>query len=154
MTSNRIKAYLDENAVKYVSIQHSPAFTAPEVAQSVHVAGRDFAKTVIAMIDGAPAMIVLPATRRLILPDVREMFESEEVRLATESDLRELFPDCEVGAMPPFGNLYGLTVYVAASLAHERRIAFNAGTHTEVIEMAYEDFDRLARPRIIDLVTT
>jgi len=154
MTTNRLKAFLDANGVKYVSIQHSPAYTASGVAASAHVAGRDFAKTVVVRIDGRPALLVLPATRRLLLHELREMFETEEVKLATESEIRDLFPDCEVGAMPPFGNLYGMEVHVAASLACEREIAFNAGTHTEVIKLKYEDFDRLAKPRIIDLVTT
>jgi Ala-tRNA(Pro) deacylase len=154
MPTNRLKAFLDEHAVKYVSIRHSPAFTATEVAMSAHVAGRDFAKTVIVKIDGAPAMLVLPATRRLLIHDLREMLETDQVKLATESEIRALFPDCELGAMPPFGNLYDMPVHVAASLTHEREIAFNAGTHTEVIKLAYADFDRLVRPRVIDLVTT
>lgn len=154
MVTPRLKAFLDEHAVKYVSVQHSPAFTAAEVAASAHVAGRDFAKTVIVKIDGTPAMLVLPATRRLLLPELREMFESEQVKLATEPEILAWFPDCELGAMPPFGNLYGLIVHVTAALARERAIAFNAGTHTEVIKMAYADFDRLVKPRVIDLVTT
>jgi Ala-tRNA(Pro) deacylase len=154
MATSRLKNYLDEYGVKYVSIQHSPAFTAADVASSAHVAGRDFAKTVILKIDGVPAMLVLPATRRLLLHEVRELFESEQVKLATESEIRDLFPDCELGAMPPFGNLYGIVVHVAVSLTHEREIAFNAGTHTEIIKMAFDDFDRLVRPRVIDLVTT
>jgi Ala-tRNA(Pro) deacylase len=154
MVTPRLKAFLDKNAVKYVSILHSAAFTASEVAASAHVAGRDFAKTVIVKIDGVPAMLVLPATRRLLLPELREMFESEQVKLATESEILTWFPDCELGAMPPFGNLYGLAVHVTAALAHEREIAFNAGTHTEVIKMAYADFDRLVKPRVVDLVTT
>jgi len=154
MVTPRLKAFLDKNAVKYVSILHSAAFTASEVAASAHVAGRDFAKTVIVKIDGVPAMLVLPATRRLLLPELREMFESEQVKLATESEILTWFPDCELGAMPPFGNLYGLAVHVTAALAHEREIAFNAGTHTEVVKMAYADFDRLVKPRVVDLVTT
>ena len=154
MTTNRLKAFLDENGIKYWSIRHSPAFTASEVAESAHVAGRDFAKTVIVKIDGAPAMLVLPTTRRLLLHELREMLGTEDVKLATESEIRTLFPDCELGAMPPFGNLYGMPVHVTASLAQKREITFNAGTHTEVIKLNYEDFERLVKPRIIDLVTT
>lgn len=154
MATKRLKTFLEQNGVHYVSIPHSPALTATEAAASAHVAGRDFAKTVIVKIDGIPAMLVLPATRRLLMPELREMFESEQVKLATESEILAWFPDCELGAMPPFGNLYGLTVHVCASLAREREIAFNAGTHQEVIKLAYEDFDRLVKPRIIDLVTT
>mgnify|MGYP001554365732 FL=1 len=99
-------------------------------------------------------MLVLPATRRLLLHELREMLATEDVKLATEPEIRHLFPDCELGAMPPFGNLYGLPVHVTSSLAHEPEIAFNAGTHTEVIKLKYEDFERLVRPTVIDLVTT
>ena len=154
MLANRLREYLDQHGVKYVTIKHSPAYTAAEVAASAHVAARDFAKTVIVKIDGLPAMLVLPATRRLLLHELREMFSTEDLKLATESEIRRLFPDCELGAMPPFGNLYGLDVHVTASLAREPEIAFNAGTHTEIIKLGYEDFDRLVRPRVIDLVTT
>lgn len=154
MAAQKLKAFLDQEGVKYLTVQHSAAYTASEVARSAHVAARDFAKTVIIRVDGVPAMLVLPATRRLLLHELREMFQSEQVRLATESELRSLFPDCEVGAMPPFGHLYGMKVYVAASLAHEKEIAFNAGTHTEVIKLSYEDFERLEKPFVLDLVTT
>jgi Ala-tRNA(Pro) deacylase len=154
MATEKLKAFLDEQGVRYVSIRHSPAFTATEVAASAHVAGRDFAKTIVLKVDGEPTLLVLPATRRLLLHELREMLETDDVKLATESEIRAWFPDCEVGAMPPFGNLYHMKVYVAASLAHEREIAFNAGTHTEVIKMTYDDFDRLVKPLVIDLVTT
>ncbi len=154
MATERLKAFLDENGIKYWSIRHSPAFTASEVAQLAHVSGRDFAKAVILKVDGAPAMLVLPATRRLLIHELREMLGTEDVKLATESEIRGLFPDCELGAMPPFGNLYGMPVHVTASLTPERDIAFNAGTHTEVIKLPYEDFERLVQPEIIDLVTT
>lgn len=154
MNANKLKAYLDQHDVKYVSIRHSPAYTAAGVAVSAHVSGRDFAKTLVVRIAGQSAMVVLPATRRLLLQDLREMLETNEVRLATEPELRAMFPDCEVGAMPPFGNLYGMKVYVAPSIAHEEEIAFNAGTHTEVIKMAYVDFDQLVKPLVIDFVTT
>ncbi len=154
MTSNRVKEYLDQNGVKYVSIEHSPAFTAAEVASSAHVAGRGFAKTVVVRMEGRPAMIVLPATRRLVLHDLREMLETYQVSIATESDLRTLFPDCEVGAQPPFGNLYDMDVYIVASLTEQKEIAFNAGTHTEVLAISYNDYERLVMPRVIDLVTT
>lgn len=154
MPATKLKEFLNSRGVKYVSIQHSPAFTAPEVAASAHVAGRDFAKTVIVKIDGVLSMIVLPANRRLVLTDLREMLECEKVKLATEEEFKAAFPDCEVGAMPPFGNLYGLPVYVAARLAEEPQIAFNACTHTELLEMAYADFAELVKPKSLDFVTT
>ncbi len=153
MASNRLKAFLDEHAVKYVSIQHSQAFTAAEVAASAHIAARDFAKTVVVIVNGSPAMVAVPANCHIVLQELRELFEPALVRLASEPELRALFPDCELGAMPPFGNLYGLPVYVVVSLTHEPTIAFNAGTHTEIIQLAYEDFNRLAKPEVIEAVT-
>ena len=154
MPLNKVKAFLDTHGIKYVSIRHSAAFTAAEVAASAHVAGRDFAKTLIVNLDDERVMVVLPATRRLLLGELREMLECEHARLATEAEFQDLFPDCELGAMPPFGNLYGMKVYVAADLAHEAEIAFNAGTHTEVIKMKYDDFDRLVKPLVLQYVTT
>lgn len=153
MVSKKLTAFLDDQGAKYVTIAHSPAFTAQEVAESAHVSGRNFAKTVVITIEGVPAMLVLPATRRLALHELREMLETENVKLATEKELRDWFPDCELGAMPPFGNLYGMKVHVAASLMHEREIAFNAGSHTEIVKLPMEDFDRLVKPLTIDLVT-
>lgn len=154
MPANKVKGFLDSRGVKYVTIRHSPAFTAAEVAASAHVAGCDFAKTVMMWVGGRLAMVVLPANRRIVLHDLREMLESPEARLATESEFRDLFPDCEVGAMPPFGNLYGLPVYLSASLAAEPEIAFNAGTHTEVIRMAYDDFESLVKPMVLEFIIT
>ena len=154
MAATKMKAFLDSAGVKYVTIRHSPAYTASDIAASAHVAARDFAKTVILNVEGEPAMLVLPATRRILLHELREMLASDDVHLASEPEIRGLFPDCELGAMPPFGNLYGMKVYVTASLAREAEIAFNAGTHTEVIKLPYVDFERLVRPQVIDLVTT
>lgn len=154
MPAAKVKAYLDSRGIKYVSVQHSPAFTAPEIAESAHVSGRDFAKTVIVMIEDEMAMVVLPASRRLLLSDLREMLETTHVRLASEAEFKDRFPDCELGAMPPLGNLYGMKVYVSGLLAEEKEIAFNAGTHTEVIKMSYADFELLVRPAVLDFVTT
>lgn len=154
MTLNSLKEYLDRAGVQYTTITHPPAFTARDVAAAAHVVGRDFAKTVIVRIDGVLAMVVLPASRRLLLADLREMLGTDDVRLATELEFRDAFPDCELGAMPPFGNLYGMRVYVAASLADEQTIAFNAGTHIDVVQIAYADFQRLVHPHVLDFVTT
>lgn len=153
MPAKRLKEYLDSQNVRYISIQHSPAYTAQEVAASSHVSGRDFAKTVIVHIEDKLAMLILPANRKVVLSDLREMLDAENVRLATEREMKELFPDCETGAMPPFGNLYGMEVFVAPSLTADPEIAFNAGTHTEVIKMAYEDFDRLVQPKVLSFTT-
>ena len=153
MPASKLKAFLDSHGIKYVSIQHSAAYTASEVAASAHVSRRDFAKTLIVKVDDEMAMVVLPASRRLLLHDLRELLESAQVKLASEEEFRDKFPDCELGAMPPFGNLYGMKVYVDVTLAREPEIAFNAGTHTEVIKLAYADFDHLVKPLAIGVVT-
>jgi Ala-tRNA(Pro) deacylase len=153
MPVRKLKEFLDQNGVKYVSITHSPAFTSQEVAQSAHIKGRDFAKTVIVDLDGQLAMAVLPANRKVVLQDLRDVTGSDRARFATEEQFRQLFPECEVGAMPPFGNLYGMEVFVADSLAKEREIAFNAGTHTEVLKLSYADFARLVKPNVLTFTT-
>jgi len=149
MPARKLKDFLDQNQIKYISVAHSPAYTAQEVAQSAHVTGREFAKVVIVELDGDMAMVVLPATRKVVLQDLRELTGSDEVKFASEEEFRERFPDCETGAMPPFGNLYGMDVYAAESLAENEEIAFNAGSHIEIIRMSFRDFDRLVRPRVM-----
>lgn len=154
MIAQRLKSYLEEQGVKYSLTEHLPAYSASDVASAAHVPPRDFAKAVIVKIGGTPAMVVIPASRRLMIHDLREMFDNEHLTLATESEIRRWFPDCEVGAMPPFGNLYWMRVYIVPSLANEAEISFNAGTHTDVITMEYADYKRIVQPRIIDLLTT
>jgi Ala-tRNA(Pro) deacylase len=153
MAAIKLKNFLNSRRVKYVTIEHSPAFTAAETAASAHVSGRDFAKTVIVEIGGAMAMVVLPANRKIVLSDLREMLGDQNLKLANEDDFISRFSDCELGAMPPFGNLYGLPVYVCQSLADEPEIAFNAGTHREVIKMSYRDFAELVQPNVLDFAT-
>jgi len=149
MPVKKLKEYLDSEKIKYVSLTHSPAFTAMEVAESAHVPGRELAKTVIVKLDGRMAMAVLPSTRKVDLNLLRESVSAQEAKLASEAEFRSLFPDCETGAMPPFGNLYDLEVYVSPRLAEDDQIAFNAGSHTEVMKLAYKDFERLAKPRLV-----
>lgn len=153
MPATKVKKFLDLNGIKYVTIRHSPAYSAQEVAESAHVSGRFFAKTVIVVMDDQMAMVVVPACQRVYLPDLREMLENRHVRLAHEEEFRTVFPDCELGAMPPFGNLYRLPVYVAETVAQEPEIAFNAGSHTEVIRMDYNDFEELVRPVVLAYIT-
>ena len=153
MTAQIVRDFLDEHGIRYVSIKHSPAYTAQEVAASAHISGRDFAKTVILLIDGEMAMVVLPASQRLHLPDLRDMLRTDDVVLAEEAEFRQQFPDCELGAMPPFGNLYKIPTYIAEPLTNEPEIAFNAGSHTEVIVMSYEDYEQIVRPQVLAFVT-
>jgi Ala-tRNA(Pro) deacylase len=149
MPVQMLKEYLDYHLVKYVVIQHSPAFTMQEIASATHIPGKELAKTVIVKIDGALAMAVVPASQRVDLEQLREALEVREVRLAGEREFRDRFPDCEPGAMPPFGNLYEMDVYVADSLTEDEEIAFNAGSHTQLVRMAYRDFARLVQPQVM-----
>ena len=153
MPVKKLKEFLDREKVKYVSIVHSTAYTAQEVAASAHITGKELAKTIIVELDGKMAMAVLPANRKIVLQDLREVTGSDEVKFASEEEFKKQFPDCETGAMPPFGNLYGMDVYVAESLTRNEEIAFNAGSHTEVIKMRYENFERLVRPRVVSFTT-
>jgi Ala-tRNA(Pro) deacylase len=153
MPTRKLKEFLDSQGVKYVSVTHSPAFTAQEVAASAHISGREMAKTVIVKIDGEMAMAVLPANRKVVLQELRDITGTDKVKFATEEEFKSRFPDCEIGAMPPFGNLYGMEVYAAPSLEENEEIAFNAGTHTEVITMSYHDFARLVQPKIVSFTT-
>jgi Ala-tRNA(Pro) deacylase len=145
----KLKEFLDGNGVRYVTISHSKAYTANEVAASAHVPGKSMAKTVMVKVDGRMAMAVLPAAFRVSFEQLRSAIGAQDVVLAEEAEFRELFPGCEIGAMPPFGNLYGLPVYVADVLVENEEIAFNAGSHTEVIRLAYADFERLVNPRVL-----
>jgi len=153
MPVKTLKQFLDKEKIKYVSIVHSTAYTAQEVAASAHITGKELAKTVIVELDGKMAMAVLPANRKIVLQDLREVTGSDEVKFASEEEFQQKFPDCETGAMPPFGNLYGMKVYAAAALADNDEIAFNAGSHREVIKLAYKDFERLVRPKVVSFTT-
>ena len=149
MPATKLKELLQKENVRYVSILHSTAYTAQEVAASAHLTGKELAKTVIVELDGKMAMAVLPANRKIVLQDLREVTGSDQVRFATEEEFRLKFPECETGAMPPFGNLYGMDVYLAESLTANDQIAFNAGSHSELIRMAFADFERLVKPKVV-----
>ncbi len=151
MPVRKLKEYLDRHEVKYVTITHSRAYTAPAIAAAAHVPGKELAKTVMIDIDGQMAMAVLPSSLQVDLERLRDVIGADRVSLATEDDFEDLFPDCAVGAMPPFGNLWGLPVYVDASLAEDEEIAFNAGCHIELIKLPYADFERLVQPISIDM---
>ena len=150
MPAKKLKEFLDSNKVKYVSISHSSAYTAMEIAAMAHVPGKDLAKTVMIKINGHMAMVVLPATHMIKMDLLKKAVGSDDVRLSTEQEFKDRFADCEVGAMPPFGNLYNLQVYVSNSLKEDEEIAFNAGTHTELIKLSYKDFERLVNPKVAE----
>jgi Ala-tRNA(Pro) deacylase len=149
MPISKLKEFLDSERIQYVVISHSPAFTAQQIAASAHVKGRELAKTVMVKIDGELAMAVLPASQKVNLDRLRETAGADQVELASEREFRDRFPDCDLGAMPPFGNLYGLEVYVADGLTEDDEIAFNAGSFTELVRMSYGDFERLVQPTVL-----
>lgn len=149
MPAQRLKDYLDSNNIKYISIIHSPAYTAQGIAHSAHISGKEMAKTVIVKSDGVMLMVVMPANLKVNLEQFKEILRADEVELACEEEFKYKFPDCELGAMPPFGNLYEMDVYISDELAKDKEIAFNAGSHTELIRMAYKDFKKLVNPKVI-----
>ena len=149
--SPRLASLLDDGRVPYRSLAHSADMTSQATAQHTHTPGREFAKTVVVRVDGRFAMAVLPAHRRVDLEKLRKWLNAREARLATEEEMARLFPDCEVGAEPPFGNLYQLPVYVSPLLSQER-ITFHGGSHEEAVQMNYSDFAALAKPSVIDFL--
>lgn len=148
MIAAKIRSLLERNDVDYSVIHHDPTYTAHETAEAAHVKGRDLAKPVIVKIDNWMAMVVVPASKQVSLSELQEVVGTHNIRLAKEHEFATLFPDCEPGAMPPFGNLYGLDTYVDPTLALDDEIAFNAGSHTELIRMKYDDFEALAHPKV------
>jgi Ala-tRNA(Pro) deacylase len=150
----RLEQYLDAEGVAYAAHQHPTAYSAQQVAALEHVPGRQFAKVVVVLGDGAPALMVVAASRQLRLERAQEALGAREVRLATEVEFAPFFPDCEVGAMPPFGNLYDLPVYVDDGLALNEEIVVQAGTHRHTLRLRYDDFARLAQPVVAPLSTS
>jgi Ala-tRNA(Pro) deacylase len=147
MPVTKLKEFLDKNNVKYVSIRHSTAYTAQEIAASAHVKGRNLAKTVIVKADGEFVMAVLPAKYQIDLHKLKDACKASKVELAREEEFSHLFQGCETGAMPPFGNIYGFPVYADETLKKDEEIAFNACSHTELIQISYNDFERLVKPK-------
>jgi Ala-tRNA(Pro) deacylase len=154
MPLEKLKAFLDGNAVKYVLVKHSPAYTAQELAALSHVPGKEWAKTVMVKLDGKVAMAVVPASCRVVFDLLKGAAGAKTAELAGEREFKDLCPGCEVGAMPPFGNLFGMDVYVDAQLAEDVEIAFNAGSHTEMVRLPFADFQRLVQPKVVKLART
>jgi Ala-tRNA(Pro) deacylase len=148
MPVSQLKEFLDSHHVKYVTISHSPAYTAQGIAASAHVPGKELAKTVVVKLDNELAMAVLPAPYKVDFNLLKQVAGAGTAELATEEEFESMFPGCEVGAMPPFGNLFGMKVFASKSLAEDEEIAFNACSHTELIKMSFADFERLTEPTI------
>ena len=153
MPLNKVRAFLDANHIKYVVISHSKAYTAQGIAAVAHIPGQELAKTVIVKLDGALAMAVLPASYQINLLELKKVIGVKDAALASEHEFKQAFPDCETGAMPPFGNLYDIPVYVDETLTRDEEIAFNAGTHLELIRMPFADFEKLVKPVILEFST-
>lgn len=150
MPVKALKEFLDKEKVKYLSMTHSPAFTSQEIAAAAHISGKELAKTVIVKAGDKLVMVVMPANAQVNFTKLRELM-GVEVDLASESEFKDKFPGCEVGAMPPFGNLYDMAVYIASGLSEQDSIAFNAGSHSELMQLSYRDFERLVQPQVVSL---
>jgi Ala-tRNA(Pro) deacylase len=148
MSLTTLRQFLDSKQIKYIVISHSVAYTAQGIAALAHIPGKELAKTVIIKIDGALAMAVVPASRHVDLAMLRSAVQANRVELAAEGEFKGNFPDCETGAMPPFGSLYNMRVIADESLAHDKEIAFNAGSHRELVRLAWPDFEKLVNPMV------
>ena len=151
MPLNKLREFLDSHNVRYLIFSHSLAYTAQGIAALTHISGKEFAKTVIVRIDGDLAMAVVPASRHVDLPMLKRAAVAKAVELASEQEFKDKFPDCEVGAMPPFGNLYGMAVYADESLTSIKEITFNASTHRDLMRMDWADLARLVQPKIVQI---
>jgi len=153
MPLTKLRAFLDEHHIKFVVISHSKAYTAQGIAAIAHIPGQELAKTVIVKLDGSLAMAVLPASYQVDLLALKKLTGVKDAALASEREFKQHFPDCETGAMPPFGNLYSIPVYVDETLTADKEIAFNAGTHLELIRMSFADFKTLVKPDVLKFST-
>jgi Ala-tRNA(Pro) deacylase len=145
--SSKLKGFLDQAKVKYTAAKHPVVYTAQEIAAAQHVPGRQLAKSVLVKTDAGAALAVLPAIRRIDLPKLKALLRAKSITIGKEADIKQAFPDVEVGAMSPFGNLYGVTVVVDKELAEAGDIVFNAGSHTDTVKMRYVDFSALVKPK-------
>lgn len=148
MILSKLRSFLDTHAVRYTTCTHSVAFTAQELARTTHLPGRDIAKTVVVWMDGSMALAVLPATHVIDFGLLRKGSGAKEMEIASEPEFKDAFPECELGAMPPFGNLFNMRTFVDIRLAEDNEIAFNAGNHREMVKLSYSDFERLVKPLV------
>jgi Ala-tRNA(Pro) deacylase len=146
-----LEEYLNKEQINYRRIIHSRAYTAQKTAAYAHVSGNEVAKTVMVKIDGRLCMAVIPAPKSLDTNALKKATGAKDVRIANELEFKNNFTDCEVGAMPPFGNLYNMDVFVATELTKDPFIAFNACNHSELIQLSYNDFQRLVHPTVLDI---
>ena len=150
MRGEKIKDFLNSNHVPYEVIRHPLAYSSTQTAHLAHVHGYEMAKPVMVKIKGKLVMVVMTANQKVNLSLLKALYETQDVELAAETEFVNKFDDCEMGAMPPFGNLYGFDEIISDELTRDDEIFFNAGTHTELIKMKFQDFERLVHPRIIN----
>lgn len=148
MSASSLTEYLDKHGVEYTVVPHSPAYTAQGIAALSHTPGKELAKSVIVKVDGELTLAVLPASFQVDLGMLKRAIRAKNVTLASEDEFRDSFPECETGAMPPFGNLYGMRVIADEMLAQDKEITFNACSHRELIRLSWDDFQMLAKPRM------
>jgi Ala-tRNA(Pro) deacylase len=150
----RLEVYLREHQVPFQLQHHTQAFSAQKIAESEHIPGKMVAKTVIVLADNNMIALVLPATYLADLKKIQTVLGAREIRLAHEAEFVATFSDCEVGAMPPFGNLYGIPVYVEQRLTEEETMIFPVGTYTDTMSLKYADFERLVHPKVMTFALT
>ncbi|MBN2039915.1 MAG: YbaK/EbsC family protein [Spirochaetes bacterium] len=150
MKCEKVRNYLDENHIPYQTITHFRTYSAQQTAHSVHRHGKELAKPIIVKVNGRPIMVVVTANQKVNLTFLKKIFSTIDVELASETDIMKLFPDCECGAMPPFGKFYGMDELISEDLTKDDMIYFNAGNHTELIGMKYSDFAEIIHPRVVN----
>ncbi|MDD5712749.1 MAG: YbaK/EbsC family protein [Smithellaceae bacterium] len=148
MPVKKLKDLLDAGGIRYMTVTHSTAYTSQEIAASAHIPGKEIAKTVMVKLNGKMAMAVLPGSLKVDLDLLKAATGESVIELAGEQEFKDLFPGCEIGAMPPFGNLYGMEVFADDRLAEDEEIAFSAGSHHELIKLSYKDFEKLVKPKL------
>jgi Ala-tRNA(Pro) deacylase len=146
----KLKDYLEKNQVRYEEGYHERVYTSQEIAAAMHVPGRELAKVVMVKADRKMVMLVLPASYQVKIEKLKKALQCKKLAIAKEKDFEQLFPDCEIGAMPPFGNLYDLEVWVDRVLTGDEFIVFRAGNHVETLKIKYDDYARLVNPRVGD----
>lgn len=149
MPDRKILDYLKEHNINFSTINHTPAYTASQIAQTAHVPGRKMAKCVMVKLDGKLTIVLIPAHQRIDLENIKKQARAQLVELAHEYEFSDKFPNCELGAMPPFGELFNMNVFIADSLSHQDWLAFNAGSHSELIKMDMKDFLKLVHPQLL-----
>ena len=146
----RLRDFLNKNKVKYEAKRHKEVYTAQEVAAVQHVPGDEIAKVVMIKADNKMGMLVLPASHKVDFKKLYGILGTKNIKLATEQEFKNAFPDCEVGAMPPFGSFYNMPVLTDKSLAKDEKIVFRAGSHKDTVKMSLRDYDKLEKPTVVD----